>query len=186
LQELADEINPPGFDPVENADQVRQRGEFTHLCTDLAALPPPAQFIARHDGMLPDDHRGAGREGQPASLGQLGVSKDESAALQRMAAMPEDEFEGHLTTAKQNGRVSRAAVLRDEDAEEHQRARDEFDAFVAPVTPPDYDRTFNNEAVDYVGHLDGVCDDVLELAARLPAEEFAALYPSRPGLKLPM
>jgi hypothetical protein len=27
LQELADEINPPDFDPVENAYQVRQRGE---------------------------------------------------------------------------------------------------------------------------------------------------------------
>jgi len=56
LQELADEINPPGFDPVENADQVRQRGEFSRLCRDLAALPRPAQFIARHDGMLRPDH----------------------------------------------------------------------------------------------------------------------------------
>jgi hypothetical protein len=52
LQELADEINPPDFDPVENADQVRQRGEFTRLCTDLAKLPSPAQFITRHDGKL--------------------------------------------------------------------------------------------------------------------------------------
>jgi len=56
LQALADEINPPGFDPVENADQVRQRGEFSRLCRDLAALPHPAQFIARHDGMLRPDH----------------------------------------------------------------------------------------------------------------------------------
>ncbi len=56
LQALADEIKPPGFDPVENADQVRQRGEFTRLCRDLAALPPPAQFIARHDGKLRPDH----------------------------------------------------------------------------------------------------------------------------------
>jgi ParB-like chromosome segregation protein Spo0J len=56
LQALADEINPPDFDPIENADQVRQRGEFTRLCTDLAALPPPAQFIARHDAMLRPDH----------------------------------------------------------------------------------------------------------------------------------
>jgi hypothetical protein len=56
LQALADEINPPDFDPVESADQVRQRGEFTRLCTDLAALPPPAQFIARHDGMLRSSH----------------------------------------------------------------------------------------------------------------------------------
>jgi hypothetical protein len=56
LQPLADEINPPDFDPVENADQVRQRGEFTRLCRDLAALPPPAQLIARHDGKLRPDH----------------------------------------------------------------------------------------------------------------------------------
>ncbi len=56
LQELADEINLPDFDPVENADQVRQRGELTRLCRDLAALPPPAQLIARHDGKLRDDH----------------------------------------------------------------------------------------------------------------------------------
>lgn len=56
LQALADEINPPDFDPVENADQVRQRGEFTRLCRDLAALPAPAHFIARHDRMLRPDH----------------------------------------------------------------------------------------------------------------------------------
>ena len=56
LKALADEINPPDFDPVENADQVRQRGEFTRLCTDLAKLPPPAQLIARHDGKLRPDH----------------------------------------------------------------------------------------------------------------------------------
>ena len=56
LKALADEINPPDFDPVENADQVRQRGEFTRLCTDLAKLPPPGQFISRHDGKLRPSH----------------------------------------------------------------------------------------------------------------------------------
>ena len=56
LKALADEINPPDFDPVENADQVRQRGELTRLCTDLANLPPPAQFLARHEGKLRADH----------------------------------------------------------------------------------------------------------------------------------
>jgi hypothetical protein len=56
LKALAEEINPPDFDPVENADQVRQRGEFTRLCTDLAKLPPPAQFMARHDGKLRPTH----------------------------------------------------------------------------------------------------------------------------------
>ncbi len=56
LQALADEINPPDFDPVDNADQVRQRGDFTRLCRDLAELPPPAQFIARHNVMLRPDH----------------------------------------------------------------------------------------------------------------------------------
>ena len=52
---------------------------------------------------------------------------------------------------------------------EDQRAREEFDAFVASITPPDYDPTFDNEAVEDVGHLDGACDDVLELAARRTA-----------------
>jgi hypothetical protein len=70
-------------------------------------------------------------------------------------------------------------VLRDEDAEEKQRAREEFDTFVASVTPPGYDPTFDNEAVEDVGHLDGACDDLLELAARRPAEEFAARYYAR-------
>jgi hypothetical protein len=59
------------------------------------------------------------------------------------------------------------------------RAREEFDAFVASVTPPDYDPTFDNEAIEDVGHLDGVCDDVLELAARRIAEEFAERYHAR-------
>jgi hypothetical protein len=68
---------------------------------------------------------------------------------------------------------------------EARRARAEFDAFVASVTPPDYDPTFDNEAIEDVGHLDGACTDVLELAARRPAEEFAARYHERrtiPGL----
>ena len=56
LKALADEINPPDFDPVENADQVRQRGEFTRLCADLAKLPAPTQFITRHDGKLRPSH----------------------------------------------------------------------------------------------------------------------------------
>ena len=62
---------------------------------------------------------------------------------------------------------------------EEQRARAEFDAFVASVTPPDYDPTFDNGAVEDVGHLDGACEDVLELAARRPPEEFAGRYHER-------
>ena len=62
--------------------------------------------------------------------------------------------------------------------EERQRARAEFDV-VASITPPDYDPTFDNEAIQDVGHLDGACDDVLELAARWPAEGFADRYHSR-------
>ena len=71
-------------------------------------------------------------------------------------------------------RAQRTAMIAEE-----QRARGEFDAFVASVTPPDYDPTFDNEAVEDVGHLDGVCEDVLELAARRPPEEFAARYHER-------
>ncbi len=62
---------------------------------------------------------------------------------------------------------------------EEQRARDEFDAFVASVTPPDYDPTFDNDAIEDVGHLDGAGEDVLELAARRTAEEFAERYHGR-------
>jgi hypothetical protein len=62
---------------------------------------------------------------------------------------------------------------------EETRAREEFDAFVASVTPPDYDQTFDNQAIEDVGHLDGVCEDVLELAARRSAEEFAERYHGR-------
>jgi hypothetical protein len=56
LEALGREINPPDFDPVENNDAVRQRGEFAHLCRDLAALPPPSQFLARHRGKLRPSH----------------------------------------------------------------------------------------------------------------------------------
>jgi hypothetical protein len=59
---------------------------------------------------------------------------------------------------------------------EEQRARAEFDAFVASITPPDYDPTSDNEAIQDVGHLEVACDDVLELAARRSAEEFAERY----------
>jgi hypothetical protein len=62
---------------------------------------------------------------------------------------------------------------------EEQRARAEFDAFVASITPPDYDPTFDNEAIQDVGHLEVACEDVLELAARRTAEEFAERYQVR-------
>jgi hypothetical protein len=62
---------------------------------------------------------------------------------------------------------------------EEQWAREEFDAFVASVTPPDYDPTFDNEAIQDVGHLDVACDDVLELADRWSAAEFAERYHGR-------
>jgi hypothetical protein len=62
---------------------------------------------------------------------------------------------------------------------EEQRAREEFDAFVASVAPPDYDPTFDSEAIADVGHLDGVCEDLLELAARRTGEEFAERYHGR-------
>lgn len=62
---------------------------------------------------------------------------------------------------------------------EEQRAREEFDAFVAAITPPGYDPTFDKEAVQDVGHLDVACDDVLELAAKWSAAEFAERYHAR-------
>lgn len=64
---LMDRVNPPGFDAGENAEQARQRGEFRRLCRDLAAFPPPAQFIANHSGengygALEEAHVEAARE----------------------------------------------------------------------------------------------------------------------------
>ena len=52
----AAEIGLPGFEAIENADQVRQREQFARLCTGLAALPLHGQFFARHHGMLAADH----------------------------------------------------------------------------------------------------------------------------------
>jgi hypothetical protein len=180
---------------IEEVNELRARAEAVRIYTRQAELGKEAENAAaeirlraerrvgellqqmpRNVGGRP---RETGRDDRPVSLRRLGVSKDESSAFQRMAATPADEFEGRLTVAKQNGRVSRAAVLRDKDAEERRRAREEFDAFVASVTPPDYDPTFDNEAIEDVGHLDGACDDLLELASRRSAEEFAARYHSR-------
>ena len=180
---------------IEEVNELRARAEAVRVYTRQAELGKEAENAAaeirlraerRVGELLREMPRNVGgrptetcRDDRQVSLGQLGVSRDESSAFQRMAAIPENDFEGRLTTAKQNGRLSRAAVLRDEDAEERRRAREEFDAFVASITPPDYDPTFDNEAVEDVGHLDGACDDVLELAARRPAEEFAERYHSR-------
>ncbi len=165
---------------IEEVNELRARAEAVRVYTRQAELGKEAENAAaeirlraeREVGeLLKEMPRNAG--GRPAPLG---VSRDESSTFQRMAAIPETDFEGRLTAVKQTGRVSRAVVLRDEDAAESQRAREEFDAFVASVTPPDYDPTFDNEAVQDVGHLDVACDDVLELADRRPAEEFAARY----------
>jgi hypothetical protein len=60
-------------------------------------------------------------------------------------------------------------VLRDEDAEQGQRKRAEFDPFVAAVTPSDYDPTFDDEAMEDVGHLE-MTDGGATAMAMLEAE----------------
>jgi hypothetical protein len=62
LKALMDELQPPDFDPVENGDAVRQRGEFARLCRDLRNLPAPADFLARHGKALRDRHHTYARE----------------------------------------------------------------------------------------------------------------------------
>lgn len=42
-------------DRQENADASRQRGEFSRLCRDIAALPTPGDFIDRHRRYLTDE-----------------------------------------------------------------------------------------------------------------------------------
>jgi hypothetical protein len=184
---------------IEEVNELRARAEAVRVYTRQAELGKEAENAAaeirlqaerRVGELLREMPRNVGgrprragretcRDDRQVSLGQLGVSRDESSTFQRLAAIPEDDFESRLGAAKDSGRVSRAAVLRDEDAEEGRLAREEFDAFVTSITPPDYDPTFDNEAVQDVGHLDVACDDVLELADRWSAEEFAARYHGR-------
>jgi len=175
---------------IEEVNELRARAEAVRVYTRQAELGKEAENAAaeirlraeRRVGELlrqTDLRRGNPSRREGLKLADQGLSAKESMTFQRMAAIPEGKFDERLNSAKGNGRVSRAAVLRDADAEERQRAREEFDAFVASVTPPDYDPTFDNEAVEDVGHLDGVCEDVLELAARRPAEEFAERYHGR-------
>ncbi len=96
-----------------------------------------------------DDNFQPGRESRPGGR------------VPAHAKIPEAEFDSRLTAANQSGRVSRAAVLRDEDAkEEQQRARVEFDAVAASITPPDYDPTFDYKAIDVAGHLYGACEEL--------------------------
>lgn len=54
LGELAESIKRAGLDM--NPDRVRQRGEFSRLCKDIAALPDPVAFIADHGEHLRDRH----------------------------------------------------------------------------------------------------------------------------------
>jgi hypothetical protein len=58
LEDLANEVNPPDFDPTKNAEMVRQRGEFARLCRDLSKLPPAAEFLKKQGGELRERHFG--------------------------------------------------------------------------------------------------------------------------------
>ena len=175
---------------IEEVNELRARAEAVRVYTRQAELGKEAENAAAEIRLRAERRVGellkemGVRPGNPSrreglKLAEHGLTEKESMTFQRMAAIPEDEFDGRIRTAQDKGRVSRAAVLRDAEAEEKQRAREKFDAFVASVTPPDYDPTFDNEAVEDVGHLDGACDDLLELAARRPAEEFAERYHGR-------
>jgi hypothetical protein len=54
MRDLRKSATEAGMD--QDADRVRQRGEFSRLCRDLASLPPAADLIARHTGFLTDRH----------------------------------------------------------------------------------------------------------------------------------
>lgn len=49
-QELHDLLDKAGVDT--SPETLRQRGEFLRLCSDLAALPVPASFVAKHASAL--------------------------------------------------------------------------------------------------------------------------------------
>jgi len=51
------------------------------------------------------------------TLKDLGITKKESAAFQKLAAVPEETFEERLADAKESGRLSRAAILGDRQAD---------------------------------------------------------------------
>lgn len=58
IRALNEQHQPPGFDPAENEESVRQRGEFARLCRDLSKLPAPEAFIERHRSDLRERHIG--------------------------------------------------------------------------------------------------------------------------------
>lgn len=75
LKALMEEVNPPDFDPAENAEVVRQRGEFARLCRDIRNLPAPADFLARHGDGLRERHHNYAAEAHAWLTDFIEVSK---------------------------------------------------------------------------------------------------------------
>ena len=110
LQALADEINPPDFDAAENADQVRQRGEFARLRTDLAGearrLPRVDRVPAAGDGAASEpDRRGGGGDHEGERSVRRGTTRRARGA--QRATMTADPGAGRPGT---RGHVHRPAA----------------------------------------------------------------------------
>lgn len=100
-----------------------------------------------------------GRELQGVTLGELGVTKNESARMQKLAAIPEDEFQEALATAAEAGRVTAMSVHYSSSTSEWETPQDLFD-LLAGEFPFDLDvcATADNAkcAAFYTAEQDGL------------------------------
>lgn len=123
----------------EYAVQARLGEEAVQAAKEIVAR------AVRRQGELLAERETAGRGGDRKSsttkeldsLAALGISKKESAESQKLAAIPEPDFDEIVEDLKSEGRLSRAAILseaerRKSDAAAH---REWFNGMAATLTP---------------------------------------------------
>jgi len=108
---------------IEKATEIRIRGE-RRLGEMLASQEKSKGALKRGPVVKKMNH------GNP-TLKDLGVTKAESSRAQKLASMPEEEFEEVIATAKDDGKLSTHRVLKTREKQERKKKR-EFDFFPTP------------------------------------------------------
>jgi hypothetical protein len=88
---------------------VKQQDEGLEMQNAIAEIKIRAERRAGEMLAETEKNKGAAtrsgdRTALPPTLGELGVTKNQSSEWQQIAEIPEDDFEDHLQTAKEDGK----------------------------------------------------------------------------------
>lgn len=172
---------------VEDVVDVKAKADAIRAYVVQARLGKEAEQAAieirvraeRRQGELlaSDVKRGRPSKSSSASrISELGITENDSAQSQKLAAVDESEFEADVAELRSEQRLSRAALLRKakEREEAEHRAAMEAAGFGGPVDPAEMREFAERDAA--LGQLSTTCERMVDLASRYAPADIATRW----------